>query len=51
MKHKLAPLALFSAFQRVNDETREVEGYCFMNEDVGEGANRTRSLLPRRGCC
>lgn len=45
MKKKLKGLELYAPFARVNEESRTVEGYCFVNEDVGSGLVWERSAM------
>lgn len=45
MKRKLKGLELYAPFARMDEESRTVEGYCFVNEDVGSGLVWERSAM------
>jgi hypothetical protein len=41
----LPTMHLFAEIKRTDDENRIVEGYCFVNEEVGDGYKLTRSAM------
>jgi hypothetical protein len=45
MKKKLKGLELYAPFARMDEEARTVEGYCFVNEDVGSGLVWERAAM------
>jgi len=45
MKTRMKPLRLFVPITRVDAEQRLVEGYCYVNAEVGDGVNLTRAAM------
>lgn len=43
MKTRMKPLRLFVPITRVDAEQRLVEGYCYVNAEVGDGVNLSKT--------
>lgn len=44
---RMKPFRVFVPITRIDDSERVVEGYCYCNEEVGDGVRLTRSAMER----